>query len=48
MFTGPLIDRAVRADDPEVGFAPMFNGKDFTGWRFSDKIVLDRGSKNVS
>src|SRR5687767_7870792 len=36
LFAGPLMSQAAPAGDAEQGFTPMFNGKDFTGWRFSD------------
>ncbi len=33
---GPAMSQAAKAGDAEKDFTPMFNGKDFTGWRFSD------------
>jgi hypothetical protein len=30
------------AVDPATGFVPLFNGRDFTGWRFSDASALPK------
>lgn len=35
MFAFALSVRLFAAEDKETGFVPLFNGKDFSGWRFS-------------
>ena len=42
-FSSALADEVgSNAVDPATGFVPLFNGRDFTGWRFSDASALPK------